>query len=62
MLEIGRAPRTRGDSKVKEKGAARNADARAATFNTEYVYKARNLDEKYFGAEPDATARGSANR
>lgn len=47
---------------MKEKGAARNADARAATFNTEYVYKARNLDEKYFGAEPDATARGSANR
>ena len=50
------------DSKVKEKGAARNAVTRADNVNTEYVYKARKLDYKFFEAEPDANARPIAKR
>ena len=50
------------DSKVKEKGAARNAVTRADKVNTEYVYKARKLDYKFFEAEPDANARPIAKR
>ena len=50
------------DSKVKEKGAARSADTRADRVSTEYAYKARKLDDKFFEAEPDANARPIAKR
>ena len=43
------------DSKVKEKCAAMNADIPADRVNTEYVYKARKLDEKFSELNPMRT-------
>ena len=42
-------------SKVKEKCAAMNADIPADRVNTEYVYKARKLDEKFSELNPMRT-------
>ena len=53
---------TYSDSKVKEKCAAMNADIPADRVNTEYVYKARKLDEKFLETEPDANARPISKR
>ena len=56
---------TYSDSKVKEKCAAMNADIPADRVNTEYVYKARKLDEKFSELNPMRTLgqsqRGSAH-
>jgi|TARA_B100000513_G_scaffold1111_1_gene768 hypothetical protein len=46
---------TYSDSKVKEKCAAMNADIPADRVNTEYVYKARKLDEKFSELNPMRT-------
>ena len=50
------------DSKVKEKGAARSADTRAGRVHMEYVYKARNLDERSFSKPNPMRTLGQSQR